>query len=183
MIGAQPCVAALSRSPVHGFSKQPVQAIKLIAGIGIAGDAHAGVTVKHRSRVAVDPAQPNLRQVSLLSLELIADYAAAGFEIAPGQLGENVTTAGIDLHALPRGTKLQFGRTATIELTGLRNPCVQIENFRPGLLSKVVKKGAGGEIARRAGVMAIVISGGDVAVGDAVAVLLPPKPWAVMERV
>jgi MOSC domain-containing protein YiiM len=180
-------VVAVCRSPAHGFSK-PVEAeIKLLAGLGVEGDAHAGVTVKHRSRAAVDPSQPNLRQVHLIPAELHAELAAAGFDVAPGAMGENITTAGIDLLALPTGTRLTIGNVADpaaeVEITGLRNPCAQIEQFRPGLLRQVLPRDAAGNVLRRAGVMGVVRRGGTVRSGDAITVVLPPPPHSPLERV
>ncbi len=181
MTGAR--VAAVAADERHRFSKQPQAAIRLVAGLGVAGDAHAGVTVRHRSRVAVDPSQPNLRQVHLLAGELLEELVSEGFAVAPADLGENVTTRGIDLLALPRGTRLRLGDAAVVEVTGLRNPCAQIEAFRTGLLARVVGRGEDGAIVRRAGVMAIVLTGGEVRPGDAIAVTLPPPPHVALDRV
>ena len=176
-------IVSVSASPGHGFSKSVHERICLLAGLGVEGDAHCGETVKHRSRVAVDPTQPNLRQVHLLDSETIDSLNREAFELAPGDLGENVLTRGIDLRALPRGTRLALGRDAVVELTGLRNPCAQIETFRKGLLARVVGKTASGEIERRAGVMAVVIAGGEVGTDDAIAVSLPNLPHERLERV
>ncbi|SHG50358.1 MOSC domain-containing protein YiiM [Kaistia soli DSM 19436] len=178
-----PRVVAVCASQVHAFSKDSQPAIRLLAGLGVEGDAHQGVTVQHRSRVAVDPAQPNLRQVHLVHAELFDELAAAGFEIGPGAIGENVTTAGIDLLDLPRGTRLHLGETAEIEVTGLRNPCIQIDRFRKGLMAAVLGRDAEGQLVRKAGIMAIVIAGGIVRPGDAVVVTLPPPPHQRLERV
>ncbi len=168
-------VLAVAASPAHGFSKQVADRITLVAGLGVAGDAHAGTTVKHRSRVARDPTQPNLRQVHLLHAELFEELRAKGFAIAPGALGENVTTAGLDLLGLPRGARLRLGG-ALIEVTGLRNPCHQLDAFRPGLMAATLDRDAAGGLVRKAGVMAVVLEGGEVAAGDAIAVLLPEAP-------
>lgn len=176
-------IVSVSASPGHGFSKRIRERIRLLDGLGVEGDAHCGRTVKHRSRVAVDPTQPNLRQVHLLDSEIIDALNREAFELAPGDLGENVLTRGLDLHALPRGTRLSLGRDAIVELTGLRNPCGQIESFRRGLLARMAIKRAPGEIERRAGVMAIVIAGGEVGPSDAIAVTLPALPHARLERV
>jgi MOSC domain-containing protein YiiM len=157
--------------------------IRLIAGIGVEGDAHAGVTVKHRSRVARDPTQPNLRQLHLLHAELFDELAAKGFRLSPGDIGENVTTRGLDLLALPRGARLRLGETAVVEVTGLRNPCVQLDRFRPGLMAATLDRDADGALVRKAGVMAIVLEGGEVAPGDPVAVELPPAPHAPLDPV
>ena len=169
-------IVALSRSAAHAFSKDAEPRLTLIEGLGIEGDAHAGVTVQHRSRVARDPSQPNLRQVHLLHNELLDALNGQGFPIRPGMLGENVTTSGVDLLALPTGTRLRLGQTAVVELTGLRNPCIQIESFHEGLLSEMVHRGEDGRVNRKAGVMAIVIRGGVIATGDAIEVELPAAP-------
>jgi len=176
-------VTAVARSAVHGFSKDVQPAIRLQAGLGVEGDAHAGVTVKHRSRVRVDPTQPNLRQVHLIPSELHIDLAAAGFDIGAGDLGENVTTRGVDLVALPVGTRLRLGRDALVELTGLRNPCVQIEDYRRGLLKEVLTRDDAGALVRKAGVMAVVLESGPVRPGDGIVVELPALPHRALERV
>ncbi len=169
-------VVAVSGGPGHHFSKPAQLSIRLLAGLGVAGDAHLGRTVQHRSRVAKDPTQPNLRQVHLMHTELFAELERAGFTVRPGELGENVTTTGLDLLALPAGTKLRLGRDAVIALTGLRNPCVQIDRFQPGLMQAVLGRDAEGRLVRKAGVMAVVLQDGDVAPGDAIAVELPEPP-------
>ena len=176
-------VVAVHRDAGHRFGKTSVAAVRMLAGIGVEGDAHAGATVQHRSRVAVDPTQPNLRQVHLIAAELHARLRDEGFDVAPGQLGENVTTAGLDLLALPRGTLLRLGPDAVVELTGLRNPCVQIDRFRPGLLRQVLRKRPDGVLERLAGVMGIVRTGGTVRAGDVVGVELPAPPHDPLERV
>jgi hypothetical protein len=176
-------VVAVSLSPTHSFSKRGVDLIRLVAGLGVEGDAHAGVTVKHRSRVAVDPSQPNLRQVHLIHSELHAELRAAGFAVAAGDMGENVTTCGIDLLALPRGTRLHLGATAIVEVTGLRNPCRQLDAFRPGLMAAVLGRDPSGAIIRKAGVMGIVIAGGDLRPGDPIRMERPPEPHLPLERV
>lgn len=176
-------VEAVSLSPVHGFSKVPQPEVTLRAGLGVEGDAHAGATVQHRSRVAQDPDQPNLRQVHLLHAELLEELAARGFTVRPGDLGENVLTRGVGLLALPRGTRLHLGEGAVIELTGLRNPCSQIDAFQPGLLAAVLERDAAGGVIRKAGVMGIVQTGGVVRPGDRVRVELPTGPHAALERV
>ncbi|ADV68848.1 MOSC domain-containing protein [Deinococcus maricopensis] len=175
-------VTAVSRSEAHGFSKHAEPGIRLLAGLGVEGDVHAGVTVKHRSRVAVDPAQPNLRQVHLMHAELHDELRAAGFDVRAGSLGENVTTRGVDLLGLPVGARLQLGASAVVEVTGLRNPCAQIEAFQPGLLARVAYRAADGTLVRRAGVMGVVLVGGTVRAGDVVTVTLPP-PHRPLERV
>jgi len=176
-------VVSVSRDGAHRFSKQRVEAIRLIQGLGVEGDAHLGKTVQHRSRIAVDPKQPNLRQVHLIASELLDELRGWGFEVQPAELGENVMTRGIDLIGLPRGALLYLGQEAVIEVTGLRNPCGQIEQFRSGLLKAVLGKGADGRIVRRAGVMGIVLQGGEISVGDDVRVGLPPVPYLPLERV
>ena len=176
-------VISVSAAMGHRFSK-PVQAsIRLLAGLGVDGDAHCGETVKHRSRVAVDPTQPNLRQVHLLHAELLDELNAAGFAVAPGEMGENLLTRGLDLLGLPVGTTLRLGADALVEITGLRNPCAQIEGFRPGLLAAVLGRDAEGRLVRKAGIMGIVLEGGAVAPGDAIAVTLPALPHRALERV
>lgn len=168
-----PTVLAVCRSAGHTFSKAPQLFVRLVAGLGIDGDAHAGATVKHRSRVARDPSQPNLRQVHLLHAELHDELRAAGFVVAPGDLGENVTTRGLDLLALPAGTRLSLGDAAVVEVTGLRNPCVQLDRFQQGLTAAVLDRDAEGNLVRKAGVMAVVVAGGEVRPGDGIGVELP----------
>lgn len=176
-------VVAVSLSPVHAFSKSNQPVIRLLAGLGVEGDAHCGATVKHRSRVAVDPSQPNLRQVHLVHAELFEELRAQGFDLAPGAIGENVTTSGIDLLALPRGARLRLGAEAEVEVTGLRNPCAQLDGLRQGLMRAVLDRDAEGRLVRKAGIMAIVTRGGTVRPGDAVATALPPPPHRRLERV
>jgi MOSC domain-containing protein YiiM len=176
-------VISVARDSRHNFSKQLVPDIKLIAALGVAGDAHEGATVKHRSRVAVDPAQPNLRQVHLIHAELFDELSARGFEIAAGELGENITTFGIDLLALPQGTLLKIGDTAVLKVTGLRNPCAQIERFQTGLLAAVLDRGPDNELIRKSGIMAVVENGGSVRSGDSIDVDLPPLPHQPLQRV
>ena len=158
-------VSSLARSDAHRFSKPVCPAIQLVAGLGVAGDAHAGVTVRHRSRVARDPSAPNLRQVHLIHAELFDELAEKGFAVRAGDLGENVTTRGIDLLGLPRGARLRLGGAALIEITGLRNPCHQIDGFAPGLMAAVLGKAPDGALVRKCGVMAVVIEGGLVETG------------------
>lgn len=178
-----PRVLGVAASSEHGFSKQVRATIEVVAGLGVAGDAHAGTTVKHRSRVRVDPTQPNLRQVHLIHAELLAELAARGFAVGPGDLGENILTTGIDLLALPRGSVLAIGPSARLEVTGLRNPCAQIEAFRPGLLAAVVDKAPDGSLIRKAGIMTIVLASGPIAPDDEISVALPPPPHHPLERV
>ena len=169
-------VKVVSLSAGHVFSKSNQEHIRLVARLGVEGDAHVGRTVQHRSRVARDPSQPNLRQVHLLQAELLDELRAAGFAVSPGQMGENVTTRGLDLLGLPVGTRLNLGATAVVKLTGLRNPCSQIDTFQPGLLPIVLGRDAEGNLVRKAGVMGIVLVGGEVSAGDAIRVELPPEP-------
>ncbi|MDY0810684.1 MOSC domain-containing protein [Kitasatospora purpeofusca] len=176
-------VTAVSSSGEYTFTKPNRGSITLIAGLGVAGDVHAGVTVKHRSRVAQDPTQPNLRQVHLIHEELFAEVAEQGFTVAPGELGENVTTRGIDLLGLPVGTLLRIGAEAVVEVTGLRNPCLQIDAFQDGLLKQVVGRDEEGNVVRRAGVMGVVRTGGTIHPGDTVEAELPPGPHHPLERV
>ncbi|WP_175420768.1 MOSC domain-containing protein [Streptomyces griseus] len=176
-------VAAVSSNGVYSFTKPNRDSITLLTGLGVEGDVHAGVTVKHRSRVAQDPTQPNLRQVHLIHQELFAELRDAGFDVAPGELGENVTTSGIDLLALPVGTLLHLGDEAVVEVTGLRNPCVQIDDFRRGLLKRVVGRDEDGTLVRKAGIMGVVTAGGVVRPGDPVEAELPAGPHRRLERV
>jgi MOSC domain-containing protein YiiM len=176
-------VVAVCRDGAHRFSKSPARAIDLVAGIGIVGDAHAGRTVQHRSRIKASPHAPNLRQVHLIHAELFAAMSAHGFSLHPGDLGENVTTSGIELLALPKGTLLHCGGEAVIEVTGLRNPCAQIEAFAPGLLGRLARKRTDGTIERLAGIMGIVRHGGRIVAGDAIAVHLPSGPRKALQPV
>ena len=161
------------------MSKPNEGSIRLIAGLGVEGDAHAGTTVKHRSRVAKDPTQPNLRQVHLIHAELHEELAGKGFRMAPGLMGENVTTRGVDLLGLPRGARLRLGAEAVVEVTGLRNPCTQLDGLAPGLMAACLGRGPDGEPVRKAGVMAVVLRGGDIKAGDPIIVEPPagvPEP-------
>jgi MOSC domain-containing protein YiiM len=169
-------VLAVSRSAAHTFSKPNAEAIELVAGLGVAGDAHHGATVKHRSRVARNPDQPNLRQVHLVHAELFDELGDAGFDVTAGQMGENITTRGIDLFGLPAGTRLRFGDTAVVEVTGLRDPCAQLDGLRPGLMAATLGRDDDGNMVRKAGVMAIVVTGGMVRPGDTIGVEFPPEP-------
>jgi MOSC domain-containing protein YiiM len=174
-------VAAVSRSGTYTFSKPNADAIRLLPGLGVEDDVHAGTTVKHRSRVARDPSQPNLRQVHLIHAELHDELSAAGMPVAPGQMGENVTTRGLDLLGLPTGTLLRLGAEAVIEVTGLRNPCPQLDGLHDGLLAAVVGRDDDGNVIRRAGIMAVVLTGGEVRPGDGIEVEVPagePRPLA-----
>ena len=167
------CVASDDR---HRFSKQPRESIMLLAGLGVDGDAHAGVTMRHRSRWRKTPAAPNVRQVHLLHAELFEELAEAGFDVAPAQMGENVTTRGIDLLGLPRGARLRLGSSALIEVTGLRNPCVQIDrNIGQGAMAATLERADDGTLTRKSGVMAIVLESGEVRAGDAITVEQLPE--------
>jgi MOSC domain-containing protein YiiM len=239
----QPFVAAVSRNDAHAFSKPVRDEIELVAGLGVAGDVHAGFTVRHRSRVAADPGQPNLRQVHLIHGELFAEVGEQGFRVSPGELGENVTTTGLDLLGLPRGAVLRFGPDrpgplpvppgvldpvlaaaaestlddataaavsalkatlarvaagagpsgagsegsrsggAVVVVTGLRNPCAQINNFQSGLLKQVIGQDDDGNAVRKGGIMAVVLVGGRIRPGDPITVELPPPPHLPLERV
>jgi hypothetical protein len=167
-------VCAVSAAPRHTMSKPNLDRITLLAGLGVFGDAHLGAAVQHRSRVRRDPSQPNLRQVHLLHAELLDALCTAGFDVSAGMLGENVTTRGVDLLGLPTGTLLRMGASAQIEVTGLRNPCTQLDRLQPGLMQALVHRGTDGELVRLAGVMAIVLAGGEVGPGDPIVVELPP---------
>jgi MOSC domain-containing protein YiiM len=171
-----PTIIAVQLNADHGFSKQCRETIRLVAGQGVEGDAHCGATVKHRSRVARDPTQPNLRQVHLVHGELFDELAEAGFALAPGDIGENVTTRGIDLLSLPTGTLLRLGADAVIEVTGLRNPCYQLDDFQQGLMAATLERSADGGLIRKAGIMAIVKKGGEVRAGDTIGVESPAEP-------
>jgi hypothetical protein len=178
-----PKVVAVHSSATHTFSKNSLPSIHLIEGLGVSGDAHMGKTVQHRSRVAQDPSQPNLRQVHLIYAELFAEVKEKGFAVSPGQLGENITTFGLDLLALPCGTHLHIGKDAIVEVTGLRNPCSQIDAFQSGLLAAVLERESDGSLIRKSGVMAIVVRSGEIRVGDTIIPKLPPKPYRKLERV
>jgi MOSC domain-containing protein YiiM len=169
-------VTFVSRSAAHTMAKSGQDSIELLAGLGVEGDAHAGETVKHRSRVARDPSQPNLRQVHLIHAELHEELRQKGFDVAAGQMGENITTTGIDLLGLPTGARLRIGPAAVVEITGLRNPCLQLEGIQPGLMKAVLDRDDEGELVRKAGVMGIVLTGGSVSPGDEITVELPPEP-------
>lgn len=176
-------VVAVHARGGHSFSKDTVRTVELIAGHGVRGDGHCGVTVQHRSRAAKDPTQPNLRQVHLMHAELFAELEGLGFSVSPGQMGENVTTSGIDLLGLSVGTELRLGSDAVVRLTGLRNPCSQIEAFQPGLLAAVLGRNADGELVRKTGVMAIVVTGGIVRGGDPVTIASVPEHHVPLEPV
>ncbi|MDF2963377.1 MAG: hypothetical protein K0S39_5112 [Paenibacillus sp.] len=176
-------VWAVSLNPEHSFSKLNQQSIKLLRGLGVEGDAHLGKTVQHRSRVLSDPSKPNLRQVHLIHTELFDELRGAGFTVLPGQMGENITTRGIDLLGLPTGARLYIGGAALVEVTGLRNPCIQLDSFQPGLMSAVLGRDEQGNLVRKAGIMGIVLVGGEVRPGDIIRVELPAEPYRPLERV
>lgn len=176
-------VLSVSRNSTHSFSKQTFETINLLTGLGVEGDAHMGKTVKHRSRVAQNPDQPNLRQVHFIHSELFDELQDGGFHVEPGQLGENITTRGIDLLGFPTGTKLYIGEIAVVEITGLRNPCAQIDHFQTGLLRAVLDHDDKGNLIRKAGVMGIVLIGGEVRIGDSIRISLPDEPYHPLERV
>jgi MOSC domain-containing protein YiiM len=179
----QSVVVGVSSSPRHTMTKVNQQSIRLIEGLGVDGDAHAGSTVKHRSRVARDPSQPNLRQVHLVHAELFDELRTRGFEVWPGRMGENITTAGLDLLGLATGTRLHIGDAAVVEVTGLRNPCHQLNGIQPGLMAAVLDRDPTGKIIRKAGVMAVVVVGGEVRPGDKISLELPPPPHSALECV
>ncbi len=176
-------VIAVSRSATHTFGKQVQDNIRLLAGLGVEGDAHLGTTVQHLSRVAADPSQPNLRQVHLIHSELHDELKAAGFSLSAGQMGENITTQGVNLLALPVGTILSIGSEAVIEITGLRNPCYQLDDFQPGLMAAVIARDAQGRLIRKSGIMGIIRTGGEIRAGDRIHVDLPPPPHQALDRV
>lgn len=175
-------VVAVSASAEHTFGKINRQSIRLVEGRGVEGDAHSGATVRHRSRVAQDPSQPNLRQVHLIHSELFDELRTKGFEVAPGEIGENITTRGIDLLGLPAGALLHIGE-ATIEITGLRNPCHQLDRFQQGLMAATLDRDAEGNLVRKAGIMGIVRSGGVISPGERITIVLPEGEHRPLERV
>jgi len=166
-------VVAVCAAPGHTMSKPVLDRVELVAGHGVAGDAHYGELVQHRIRVRQDPTQPNLRQVHLIHAELLDELVAAGFPVSPGLLGENITTRGLDLLGLPTGARLEFPGGPVLELTGLRNPCRQLNDLMPGLMPAVLDQAPDGSLIRKAGVMAVVLVGGLVSTGDAITVRRP----------
>jgi MOSC domain-containing protein YiiM len=176
-------VEAVHRSAAHTLRKPGELSIRLLVGLGVEGDAHMGATVKHRSRVKRDPSQPNLRQVHLIHAELHDELRGRGFLVHAGEMGENVTTRGVDLLSLPVGTRLHLGTAAVVELTGLRNPCTQLDRIHPGLMAAVLDRDPDGKLIRKAGVMGIVLNGGDVQAADPIRVELPPGPPKALEPV
>ena len=178
-----PVVASVQRSDAHTLRKFAQPSIRLRADFGVDGDAHAGATVQHESRVARDATQPNRRQVHLIAAELHEELGAAGFTVGAGDMGENVTTRGIDLLALAAGTRLRLGPDAIVEITGLRTPCKQLDSLQPGLMEAVLDRAADGSLVRRAGVMGVVVTSGEVHAGDAILVTAPPPPHRPLEPV
>lgn len=176
-------VVAVHTSPSHTMSKPARESIRLLAGLGVEGDAHMGTTVKHRSRVARSPNQPNLRQVHLIHEELHAELEKRGFVMLPGVMGENITTRGIPLLQLPRRTILRIGDEALVEVTGLRNPCYQLDGIAPGLMAAVLDRAEDSSLIRRAGIMGIVIKGGLVQPGDEIRYELPEQPYEALVAV
>lgn len=176
-------VQAVCLSVSHSMSKSPAPSIQLFAGLGVQGDVHLGATVQHRSRVAQDPTQPNLRQLHLMMGELLGELQAGGFGVVAGSMGENVVTRDLDLLALPRGTRLHLGAEAVAEVTGLRNPCAQLDGLQPGLMAAVLGRDADGHVIRRAGIMAIIVNGGELRPGDSIRAELPPPPHLRLDRV
>ena len=175
-------VVAVCRSPSHDFSKPVEDAIELVEGLGVKGDSHFGATVQHVVRVREDPTKPNLRQVHLMHSELFEELKAGGFTVAPGEIGENITTRGIDLLGLPDGTLLHIGKAAVVRVTGLRNPCKQLDRFQTGLMSALLGRDAEGNITRKSGIMSVVLRGGEVRAGDAIRIELPPEPHRPLGR-
>lgn len=176
-------VVSLSTSPTHSMSKKKVTQVELIKGIGISGDAHAGKKVKHRSRVRQNPDQPNLRQVHLIHSELFEELSTKGFMIKAGEMGENITTKGIDLLALSKGCILSIGSDVKVEITGLRNPCDQLNGLQEGLLNAVLDKDGNGKLIRKAGIMGVVLTSGIVKNGDKIIEFYQPEKHQALERV
>ncbi len=176
-------VTAVSSCATHRMHKPNCAAIRLLAGLGVEGDAHLGIRVKHRSRVARDSSQPNLRQVHLVHSELHDDLRAAGFVLVPGQMGENITTRRIDLLGLPSGARLHVGESAVVEVTGLRNPCAQLDGIQPGLMAATLGRDEDDSLIRKAGIMAVVLEGGEIRPQDSIRVELPPEPYLGLKPV
>ena len=176
-------VIAVSKSKAHTLQKYSCESIRLLSGLGVEGDAHMGVTVKHRSRVRQDPTKRNLRQVHLMHQELFVELAEKGFHVQAGQMGENITTAGLDLLALPKATILKIGEEAMVEITGLRNPCAQLNSIQNGLMQAVLAKDDQGELVRKAGIMGIVLHGGTISTSDKITVILPKLPYQKLDKV
>ncbi len=164
-------VVSVSSKETPGVGKVPRTEIVLVAGHGVEGDYHFGTKVRHRSRVAKNPDQPNLRQVHLIHEELFEELASEGITVEAAAMGENVTTRGIALLELATGTRLHLGESAVVELTGLRNPCNQLDAIDERLLPAVGQKQADGSILRKGGVMGVVVTGGVVRPGDVIRVM------------
>ena len=173
----------MSRDTRHRFSKPVVESITLVENWGVQGDAHAGTTTQHRYLVKKDPTRANLTQVHLIQQELFPELAERGFEVSPGNLGENITTSGIDLLTLPLGTRLHLGSQAVVEVTGLRSPCSLINKFQAGLMKALIARDGDGQVIRKSGIMGIVVSGGEISAADVVTVELPPEPWVALDVV
>jgi len=176
-------VLAVHSSPEYTMTKPARESITLVAGLGVEDDVHNGVTVKHQGRVRKDPTQPNLRQVHLIHSELFEELRTKGFEVHPGMMGENITTVGIDLLSQPTGTRLHIGADAVVEITGLRNPCAQLDGLIPGLMSATLDRDAEGQLIRKAGVMTVVIAGGDISPSDDIRIELPVGEIAPLQPV
>ncbi len=176
-------IVAVSSHAKHEFSKPAKDTIELHEGFGVVGDAHAGVTVQHLSRIAVNPAAPNLRQVHLIHAELLDELRGRGFDVGPGALGENIVTRGIDLLGLGTGTVLHLGNDAAIQVTGLRNPCAQLDKLQRGLLAAVLDRDANGALVRKSGIMAIVLKSGQVRPGDAIRIEAPQGAFVALAPV
>ncbi len=176
-------VTAVRLKAAHGIGKHNQLSIRLVAGLGVDGDVHAGTTVRHRSRLNQTPLPPNLRQVHLIHAELFDELAMQGFAIKPGMMGENITTRDLNLLRLPQGTRLRLGQEAVVEVTGLRNPCNQLDGIAPGLMSATLARDEQGGLVRRAGIMSVVLNGGDVRQGDSISVELPASPHRPLEPV
>ncbi len=179
----QPIVIALCSSSTHTMSKGARSQLILLKGLGVEGDAHMGEKVKHRSRVVKDPNQPNLRQVHLIHSELHQELISKGFRISPGDMGENITTKGIDLLTLPKDTILAIGNEVELQVTGLRNPCLQLDGLAPGLMKAVLDRDKDGNLVRKAGIMTVVMAGGVIRIGDPIVVKLPNPPFVKLDRV
>ncbi len=178
-----PEILSTSARKGHGVGKTVLSEITLIAGQGVEGDAHCGEKVKHRSRARYNPSLPNLRQVHLIHGELLDELAGKGFAIAPGELGENILTGGIDLLSLPTGSILSFPSGATVEITGLRNPCIQLERHKTGLMHALLDHAADGSLIRKGGIMGIVLTGGVVRAGDGVVITDPEGAFRPLQPV
>lgn len=176
-------VVSLSKDHKHRFSKNVCESLILLEGLGVQGDAHCGETVKHRSRVKANPDQPNLRQVHLIHSELLAELQSKGFDVNPGTIGENILTQGIDLLALPRNTRLIIGKSTVVRVTGLRNPCAQLDNYQEGLTKACLDRDDTGGLVRKAGIMAVVEEGGTIGINDPISVEYPSKPHEKLDRV